>query len=472
MSNISKLLSKNELYSPIISLSSSIAEDLKMDVYLVGGFVRDLLLKKKLIDIDIMVEGNAEKFARELSKRLKINKVVEFEKFHTYRIPYNDYEIDVAEARKETYESNSRKPNTVTSASISEDLGRRDFTVNALAISLNKTSYGEIIDPFKGIQDLNDGVLKTPKDPDITFSDDPLRMLRAIRFAAQLEFKIEKNIIESISNQANRIKIISWERITAEIIKLLKTKKPSIGFYLLKETKLLSYVFPEMDVMSGVEVIDGKSHKDVFIHTLEVVDNAAKLTDKMEVRFAALVHDIAKPPTKKFYKNKGWTFHGHEEIGRRMMKIVAKRMKISNELRDYLMVLIKLHLRPIALAKRNITDKAVRRVMFEAGELIDDLMILCRADITTKNSAKIKKYMQNFERVENLMRDVKTRDEIKAFKCPVTGQMIMKEFSLTEGIVVGKIKKDIESAILDGKIDNNYDAAFKYMHTIKDKYLH
>ena len=291
MSNISKLLSKNELYSPIISLSSSIAEDLKMDVYLVGGFVRDLLLKKKLIDIDIMVEGNAEKFARELSKRLKINKVVEFEKFHTYRIPYNDYEIDVAEARKETYESNSRKPNTVTSASISEDLGRRDFTVNALAISLNKTNYGEIIDPFKGIQDLNDGVLKTPKDPDITFSDDPLRMLRAIRFAAQLEFKIEKNIIESISNQANRIKIISWERITAEIIKLLKTKKPSIGFYLLKEPNFL-VMFSEMDVMSGVEVIDGKSHKDVFIHTLEVVDNAAKLTDKMEVRFAALVITI------------------------------------------------------------------------------------------------------------------------------------------------------------------------------------
>ena len=471
MSNISKLISKNQLYTPIIEHSSSVGELLEMNVYLVGGFVRDMLLNKKLIDIDIMVEGSAEKFAYKLSEKLNINKVIEFKKFHTYRIPYKDFEIDIAEAREESYESSSRKPSKVISATISEDLGRRDFTVNAIALSINKNNFGELIDPFKGIQDLNKGILKTPKDPDITFSDDPLRMLRAIRFAAQLNFKIEDNIIQSIKNQAHRIEIISFERITAEIIKLLKSPKPSIGFYLLKETKLLNYVFPELDIMSGIDVVNGKSHKDVFIHTLEVVNNAAKLSNKMEIRFAALVHDIAKPQTKKFYNDKGWTFHGHEEIGRRMLKSVAKRMKLSNDLRDYLMLLTKLHLRPIALAKKNITDRAVRRVMFEAGEHIDDLMILCRADITTKNSYKIKKYMQNFERVEVLMQDVKIRDEIKAFKCPITGSIIMKELSLTEGKIIGKIKNEIESAILDGNIKNDYDSAYKYMMKIKDKFL-
>ena len=472
MSNISKLLSKNKLYAPIIQHSGAVAKLQKVNVYLIGGFVRDILLDKENdIDIDLMVEGDAEKFAYKLSEKLKINKVIEFEKFHTYRIPYKDFEIDVAEARKETYESTSRKPSQVISSTISEDLGRRDFTVNAIALSINSSSFGEIIDPYKGIQDLNKGVLKTPKDPDVTFSDDPLRMLRAIRFAAQLDFKIEKNILNSIIKQADRIKIVSSERITAELIKLLKTKKPSIGFYLLKETKLLPYVFPELDIMSGVDIVNGKSHKDVFIHTLEVVDNSAKLTDKMKIRFAALVHDIAKPQTKKFYKDKGWTFHGHEEVGKRMLKDIAKRMKISNELRDYLMLLTKLHLRPIALAKKDITDRAVRRVMFEAGDHIDDLMVLCRADITTKNSKKIKQYMQNFERVDALMKDVQTRDEIKAFKCPITGNIIMKELSLKEGQIVGKIKSEVESAILDGKIENDYESAFKYMLKIKDKFI-
>ena len=471
MSNISKLLSENTLYAPIIEQSSSTAELLDIKTYLVGGFVRDMLLNKQLIDIDLMVEGDAEKFAYKLSEKLNVNKVIEFEKFHTYRIPYKNCEIDIAEAREETYESLSRKPNKVTSATISEDLSRRDFTVNAIALSLNKENLGELIDPFKGIQDLNKGILRTPKDPDATFSDDPLRMLRAIRFAAQLDFKIEKDIINSIINQADRIEIVSWERITAELIKLLKTAKPSIGFYLLKETNLLEYVFPETNIMSGVDVINGHSHKDVFIHTLEVVDNAAELTDKMEVRFAALVHDIAKPPTKKYYKDKGWTSHGHEEIGRRMLKKVAKRMKLSNELRDYLMILTKLHLRPIALAKTNITDRAVRRVMYEAGEYIDDLMILCRADVTTKNKKKIAKYMKNFERVEELMSDVKLKDEMKAFKSPVDGHTIMKTFSLTEGRVVGEFKKRIEEAILDGDIENTYEAAYQYMLDIKDQVL-
>ena len=296
-------------------------------------------------------------------------------------------------------------------------------------------------------------------------------MLRAVRFAAQLNFDIPKNIKNSIIKNRERIKIVSFERITAEIIKMLNSKKPSIAFYLLKELSLLEFVFPELDIMSGVEVIDNKSHKDVFIHTLEVVDNAAQLSEKMEIRFSALVHDIAKPQTKRFNKKKGWTFHGHEEIGRRMLYGVAKRMKLPNDLRDYLMILTKLHLRPIALAKKEITDSAVRRVMFEAGEYIDDLMILCRADITTKNPIKIKKYMKNFERVEELMSDVKTRDEMKAFKSPVDGYEIMKVLDLKEGKKIGLIKNKIEEAILENIIDNDYDQAYKYMMKIKDDIL-
>jgi len=418
-----------------------------------------------------MVEKDSSEFSKQLAKALNVKTVVAFEKFHTYKIPYKEIEIEIAAAREETYSSESRKPNKVILTSVEDDLSRRDFTINAIAVSLMKANFGEIFDPLNGISDLNKGILITPKEPDTTFSDDPLRMLRAIRFATTLKFKIHDSILKSIKKQSSRIKIISYERITAEIIKILSSEKPSIGFYLLKETNLLEYVFPELNVMSGVDVVNGHSHKDVFIHTLEVVDNAAALSDKMEIRFAALVHDIAKPPTKRYYKNKGWTFHGHEEVGRRMLVEVAKRMRLSKELRDYLMILTKLHLRPIALAKTNITDKAVRRVMYEAGEHIDDLMILCRADVTTKNKKKVAKYMDNFERVEALMADVKLKDEMRAFKCPVDGHIIMKTFSLTEGRVVGLFKTRIEEAILDGDIENTYEAAYQYMLDIKDEIL-
>jgi len=472
MSNISELLLENKKYAKVLKEASVVGSKLKIPVYLVGGSVRDKLIgQKDSKDIDIMVEKNSADFSNELAKRLNVKKIVKFEKFYTYKIPYPDIEIEVAAARKETYSPESRKPNKVTLASIKEDLYRRDFTVNAIAASLMDKNFGEIYDPLNGISDLNKGLLITPKDPDITFSDDPLRMLRAIRFATTLNFTLDKKIMKSIKTQAERIKIISSERITAEIIKILSSKKPSIGFYQFKKTDLLKYIFPEIDVMPGVEVINGHSHKDVFIHTLEVVDNAAKLSNKMEIRFAALVHDIAKPQTKKYFKHKGWTFHGHEEIGRRMLKKIARRMKISNELKDYLMVLTKLHLRPIALAKKNISDKAIRRLMYEAGEYIDDLMILCRADITTKDRKKINTYMQNFERVEELMKDVKLRDEMRAFKSPVDGNIIMKTFSLKEGKLIGKFKTRIEDAILDGKIENNYDAAYKFMLTIKSKVL-
>ena len=471
MSNISELLNTNKEHLKIFKQASSVGKLLNTKVYIVGGYVRDIILNNPLKDLDLMVENNSEEFANLLAKQLKVNTVIKFDKFFTYRIPYEIAEIEIAAARKETYEPSSRKPEKVTLTSVKEDLSRRDFTINALAVSINDQNFGELLDPLNGMQDLNNGILITPKDPETTFSDDPLRMLRAIRFATTLNFKIDKHVLKSIEKQKDRIAIVSSERITTEIIKILSSNKPSIGFHYLKNTGLLHFVFPELDIMSGVEIINNHSHKDVFLHTLEVVDNAAKLTKKMEIRFAALVHDIAKPQTKKYYKNKGWTFHGHEEIGRRMIKTVAKRMKLSKDLKEYLMLLTKLHLRPIALAKKNITDKAVRRVMYEAGEHIDDLMILCRADITTKNIKKIQKYMSNFEKVEHLMKDVKTRDEMKAFKSPVNGYQIMEEFSIKEGKLIGQFKTKIEEAILDGQIENTYQAAHQYMLTIKKEVL-
>ena len=470
MSNISEILIKTE-HINTLRIAGEVGDEMKIKTFIVGGYLRDSILGRELKDIDIMVEKNVFEFSKKLSKKLGVNTTVEFEKFHTVKIPYKECEIEVANSRAETYDKTSRKPETVKPTSVKDDLIRRDFTINAMAASINPSTFGELIDSFNGLKDLNNGIIKTPTDPDSTFIDDPLRMLRAIRFAAQLDFKIDAHIKESIQNNKDRITIVSQERITAEIVKILKTNKPSISFYLLKELNFLGLIFPELDIMSGVDVINNMGHKDVFIHTLEVVDNAAKLSEKMEIRFAALVHDIAKPPTKKFDKKKGWTFHGHEEIGRRMLFKVAKRMKLSNELRDYLMNLTKLHLRPIALAKKEISDSAVRRVMFEAGENIDDLMKLCRADITTKNPVKIKKYMSNFERVERLMKDVKMKDEMKAFQSPVNGMKIMETFKLTEGKTVGLIKKDIEDAILDEKIPNTFEDAFNYMLKIKDNYI-
>ncbi len=466
MNSISQLLKKNQAHYQILQIAGELGESQNIPVYIVGGYVRDTLLGKNCKDIDIMVEGDGIKFANILAKKLNISITVEYNKFGTAMIPYPDLEIEVATARTETYDPNSRKPE-ITPSSVVQDMSRRDFTINAIAVSLSPNNFGELYDPFQGLNDLQKKRIVTPMEPDETFSDDPLRMLRAVRFASQLEYDIDPITFASISKNYQRLEIISWERIRDEIIKSLRTDKPSIAFHLMKKTGLLSYAFPEMDVMSGVEIINGKGHKDVFIHTLQVVDNAAKLSNKMEIRFAALVHDIAKPPTKRFNKSKGWTFHGHDEIGRRMLKKVASRMKLPNNLRDYLMLLTKLHLRPIALAKKEITDSAIRRVMAEAGEYIDDLMILCRADITTKNPRKVKKYISNFEKVEMLMQDVKLRDEMKAFQSPVRGDEIMKVLNLKPGRQVGQIKKAIEEAILEGKIDNDYNEAYKFMKEIK-----
>ena len=454
----------------ILDYVTDVSHELAIPSYLVGGYVRDLILDRKTTDVDIMVEGDCIQFANKLAKKLNIENIVIYEKFQTVLIPHKEIQIEIATARTEKYEPNSRKP-IIESTSVKEDLSRRDFTINSIAASLNKEDYGDLVDPFDGIEDIKKGIIRTPIDTDETLSEDPLRMLRAIRFAAQLNFKIDEDVIKSIQKQHERLKIISWERITEEIIKSLKTDKPSIAFYLFKETNLLSYIFPEIDIMPGVDIVDGHGHKDVFIHTLQVVDNAAKLTDKMEIRFAALVHDIAKPNTKKFYPKKGWTFHGHEYIGSQMVKYVAKRMKLSNKLRDYLCLMTKLHLRPIALVKKHITDSAVRRLMVEAGDCLDDLMILCRADITTKNDMKVKKYRANFERVEKLMEDVTTRDQMRTFQSPKRGEEIMKEFHLKPSRKIGDIKKMIEEAILDGVIENNHKEAYRYMMKIKDQFI-
>jgi len=470
MGSISELLTENTLHTEILTTAGDLASREKLPAYVVGGYVRDRLLGRVSSDIDIMVEGDGIAFAKKLSKKLKVDITVDYDRFGTALIPHPDLEIEVASARKEEYKPDSRKP-AVTPTTVEEDMSRRDFTINAIAASILPDSFGTLYDPFGGLKDLQKGLIITPLDPDETFGDDPLRMLRAVRFAAQLQYEVASTTLESICRNVKRLEIVSWERIRDEIIKSLKSDKPSTAFYLMKETGLLSHVFPELDVMSGVDVINNQGHKDVFIHTLQVVDNAAELTDKMEVRFAALVHDIAKPRTKRFDKTKGWTFHGHDEIGQRMLKKVSQRMKLSNDLRDFLMLMTKLHLRPIALAMEGITDSAIRRVMAEAHEHIDDLMMLCRADITTKNPKKVKKYMGNFERVEMLMKDVKLRDEMRAFQSPIRGEEIMEVFSMKAGRDVGKIKKAIEEAILDGDIDNEYDAAYSFMIKNKDEII-
>ena len=462
MSNITSLLKNNSQHYDLFITAGKVAKEQNLSCYLVGGYVRDILLNRKSTDIDIMVEGDALAYAKILGRKIGVPKIVEFEEFGTARIPYDKFEIEVSSARSESYTKDSRNPK-IEFSTFKDDMSRRDFTVNAIASSIHPDSFGELHDPFSGIKDLHKGLIITPLDPDTTFDDDPLRMLRAIRFSAQLGFDIAPNLLDSISRMKERMKIISWERITQELIKILSTKQPSIGFYALRDTGLLEIILPEFSIMQGVEIKNNMSHKDVFIHTLQVIDNAAELSDKMEIRFAALVHDIAKPQTKRFINGKGWTYHAHEAVGIHLMRKLSKRMKLSNELTDYLCKLIKLHLRPISLAMKGVTDSAIRRLIVEAGDDIDDLMVLCRADITTKNKHKIKKYLNNFARVEELVKNVRLRDELRAFQSPVRGKEIMEKFNLSPGKDVGKIKKAIEDAILDGEIDNDYNQAWEFM---------
>ena len=418
-----------------------------------------------------MVVGDGIAFAKELKTRLKAKKIIPFKQFGTAIIPRKDLPVEVASARTESYKENSRKPTKVSYTDLQGDLLRRDFTINAMAMDILPKNFGDLHDPLGGITDLKKKQLRTPLDPNVTFSDDPLRMIRAAYFSAKLGFILTEECLMSMKNQAGRITIVSWERITTELKKILKTRKPSIGLSILQDTDLMKHVFPEISVMHGMEQVKKWHHKDVFYHTLQVVDNAAKLSDKMAVRFAALVHDIAKPRTRRIDSRKGYTFHGHDDIGAQMIDKVAKRMRLSNELRDYLKKMTLLHLRPIALAKEGITDSAVRRVMVTAGEDINDLLILCRADITSKNPHLVKKYMGNFERVENLMQDVKEQDALRDFQSPVRGNEIMDVCGLTEGRIIGEIKTAIEEAILEGEIENSYNAAYDYMMKIKDVHI-
>ena len=470
MSNIKELISKHPEAENVLKRAGKIALEDKKQIYVVGGFVRDLFIQNTPKEIDLMIIGDGIEFAEKLANDLGVNKVIPFKQFSTAKIPYKKIDIEVAAARKEKYDSDSRKPKEVIYTDLEGDLIRRDFTINSMAVNIIPDNYGELYDPYNGILDLQSKKIITPLNPDDTFSEDPLRMLRAAYFASKFNFEIDTECYNSIIRQKERISIVSQERITAELCKILSTSVPSIGLVILQETGLMKLIFPEIDQMYGMDQTPEWNHKDIFFHTMQVVDNAAKLTQKMEIRFAALVHDIAKPATRRVDKKKGYTFHGHDAVGEKILNKVIKRMKLSNNLGEFLKRMTLLHLRPIALAKKGVTDSAVRRLMVAAGDDIDDLMTLCRADITTKNPNKVNKYMKNFERVDSLMKDVKERDLFSQFQSPVRGKEIMELFNLEEGKKVGKLKKEIEEAILDGKIDNNYDDALNYLNQIKDKY--
>jgi poly(A) polymerase len=471
MTLIKDIINQNKRLAKISKIVSDLSTESNIKSYLVGGCVRDLMLNPSAdsIDIDIMVEGDGISFAKLLAKKMNVPKVVPFPKFATAKIPYHEYEIEVASARLESYDKSSRNPSSIQISNIQDDLLRRDFTINAMAISLNENNFGEFFDPFNGMEDLKNKILKTPLNPDNTFSDDPLRMMRACYFASKLSLEIEPECLLSIQNNSERISIVSQERITNELFKILGTDRPSIGLNILQQSGLMEYVFPEISIMYGLDQSNEYHHKDIFYHTLEVVDNAAKLSNNVDLRLAALVHDIAKPKTRRLSKSKGYTFYGHDDVGARMLKGVAESMKFSNSTRDFITKLTALHLRPISLAKKEVTDSAIRRLIVDAGEEIVDLMTLCRADITTKNPKNISKYLANFDRVDKRIKEVTEIDKLKAFQSPVRGDEIMKMFNLSPGKEVGKIKTMIEDAIINGEIKNDYSSAISFLTKIKQE---
>ena len=471
MTLIKDIINQNKRLGKISKIVFDLSTESNIKSYLVGGCVRDLMLNPSAdsIDIDIMVEGDGISFAKLLAKKMNVPKVVPFPKFATAKIPYHEYEIEVASARLESYDKSSRNPSSIQISNIQDDLLRRDFTINAMAISLNENNFGEFFDPFNGMEDLKNKILKTPLNPDNTFSDDPLRMMRACYFASKLSLEIEPECLLSIQNNSERISIVSQERITNELFKILGTDRPSIGLNILQQSGLMEYVFPEISIMYGLDQSNEYHHKDIFYHTLEVVDNAAKLSNNVDLRLAALVHDIAKPKTRRLSKSKGYTFYGHDDVGARMLKGVAESMKFSNSTRDFITKLTALHLRPISLAKKEVTDSAIRRLIVDAGEEIDDLMTLCRADITTKNPKNISKYLANFDRVDKRIKEVTEIDKLKAFQSPVRGDEIMKMFNLSPGKEVGKIKTMIEDAIINGEIKNDYSSAISFLTKIKQE---
>ena len=452
---------KQHLKHSIFTTISKLAGEHQLQVYAIGGFVRDIFLERPSKDIDIVVIGNGIAFAESVAQKLKV-KVSVFKNFGTASLKYNDLEIEFVGARKESYRLDSRKP-LVENGTLEDDQKRRDFTINALAISLHPDNYGELLDPFGGINHLQERLIKTPLNPIETFSDDPLRMMRAIRFASQLNFKIDTLAVEAIKSNIERISIISQERITDELNKIILSTKPSIGFNYLFDTGLLHKIFPQMTNLYGVEYIDGKGHKDNFYHTLQVLDNICETTDDLWLRWAAILHDIAKPATKRFEPGHGWTFHGHEDRGARMTPKIFTQLKLPlNEKMKFVQKLVQLHLRPIVLAQSIVTDSAVRRLLFEAGDDIEALMLLCKADITTKNEYKVKKYRQNFELVQQKLKDVEERDNIRNWQPPVTGTDIMQLFGIKEGREVGIIKNQIREAILEGEIPNSREEALNF----------
>ena len=460
--------SYSDLLNPptIFKTISKIADQLNQPVFVIGGFVRDQILKRETKDIDIVTLGSGIDLAKKISKELDSSPVKIFKNFGTAMILVNDIEIQFVGARKESYKSDSRNP-IVENGTIEEDQNRRDFTVNSLAISLNKSSFGEFIDPFNGLIDLKNKVLKTPLDPDITFSDDPLRMMRAIRFCSQLDFKIEDITLAAINKNIDRIKIVAQERITEEINKIILSNQPSVGFKLLEKTGLLKIIFPEFQLLKGVEIKDGKGHKDNFYHTLQVLDNILPYSkENLWLRWSALLHDIAKPNTKRFNPKQGWTFHGHEDKGARMVPSIFRRLKLplDNKMK-YVQKLVLLHLRPISLTNDSITDSALRRLLFDAGEDLDDLMNLCKSDITSKNKEKKNKYLKRFETVKEKLVDLEDRDKIKNWQPPIDGKEIMSTFKLKPCKEVGLLKEFIKNAILDGEIKNDYQEAKKFMLT-------
>ena len=451
------------LTHPVFKVVSQIASEKGISAFVIGGFVRDLIIGRPSKDIDIVVLGNGLELAQLSAEKLRVKKVSLFKNFGTAHFAYKDLDVEFVGARKESYRSDSRKP-IVEDGTLQDDQNRRDFTINALALSLNVETFGNLIDPFNGLKDIELGIIRTPLEPDITYSDDPLRMLRAIRFATQLNFKIETKSLESILRQSDRLKIISQERINEELNKIILADQPSRGFVLLKSTQLLHQFFPEMIALVGIETIDGKSHKDNFYHTLEVLDNVAEKSDSLWLRWAAILHDIAKPPTKRFDKEIGWTFHGHEDLGARMVPRIFTRMRLPlDQKMKYVQKLVRLHLRPIALVKGTVTDSAIRRLLNEAGDDIEDLMTLCNADITSKNEFKVKKYKQNFEIVSLKLKDVEEKDQIRNFQPPVTGELIMQTFGVGPCAEIGIIKSQIKESILEGTIPNEYEAAYAEM---------
>ena len=454
----------------VLKIIGNIADREKVSVWAVGGFVRDKILNKEVKDIDFAVVGNGPKFARKVAQEINSRNVVIFEKFGTAVVQHENFQLEFVGTRSENYEENSRKP-TVSSSDLDGDLLRRDFTINCIAYGLNKENFGAIYDPLNGQADIVKKIIRTPLDPVVTFKDDPLRIMRAVRFATQLNFTIEEKTFAALGEVAERLKIISQERISDELLKILKSPKPSIGFELLDQIGVLGMILPELTTMKGVEQREGYHHKDVYQHTLMVIDNVAQTSDKLELRLAALVHDIGKPATKKFIEGIGWTFHGHDEIGARMLPKIFQRLKLSNTFLKYTQKLTRLHLRPINLSEEGVTDSAMRRLLVRAGYDLDDLLILCRADITSGNPQRVKKHLANFDHVVQRLEEVEEKDRMKAFQSPVRGDEIMAACGIEPGPKVGKLKKNIEEAILDGIIPNEHDAAYQYLLGIKDEIL-